>query len=209
MQSSQKLLTEYNILIQDLSLIKEEYEKTGKVILSGVLQRADSPNQNNRIYPFSLLKREADKIMKMIGEDRALGELDHPNSVIVNLANVSHIIREVWWSDKELMGKMEVLNTPSGKILKELVLAGVKVGTSSRGVGSLGEDKTNQYDSNNKYSIVQDDFELITFDMVSNPSTQGAYLLKEVKNITTNITPKQKLLMKIDGIMTDILIRSS
>jgi hypothetical protein len=195
-----KLLTEYNILSFDKNLLNEEYEKTGKLILSGVFQRADSPNQNKRIYPYEILKAQADKFMKVIAEDRALGEADHPESIIVNLANVSHIIRDLWWQGKDLMGKLEILPTTKGNDVKGMVLSGVKLGVSSRGVGSVKESIFPKDSS--RVSIVEPDYELITFDLVSQPSTEGAFLLKESKELST----KDLKYIELDRLMSQTLL---
>ena len=147
----------------------------GKVIVSGIMQRGSTGNdenfnQNGRSYPLPILKRECDKYKKVfIAERRALGELDHPESSVVNLANVSHNVVDLWWNGADLMGKIEILGTPSGNIAKELLKAGIRLGISSRGMGSvknLGEGKVE----------VQDDFEIVCWDLVSNPSTQGAFM---------------------------------
>jgi len=115
-------------------------ENDGKLIVRGVLQRAEAKNQNGRIYPRETLMREADKYSKtQIKERRALGELDHPDSSVVNLNNVSHNILEMHWKDDDLVGTVEVLGTPAGNILKELFKAGIKLGISSRGLGSVKE----------------------------------------------------------------------
>jgi hypothetical protein len=143
----------------------------GRLIVTGVLQRANEKNQNGRIYPENILKREVDKYMgREIKENRAYGELDHPESSVVELKNTSHIIRDVWWNGKDVVGKVEILNTPSGRILKELIEAGCTVGISSRGMGSvrqIREDGT---------VAVENDFDLICWDFVSNPSTHGAFM---------------------------------
>lgn len=142
----------------------------GRLIVSGVLQRADAKNQNGRVYPKAVLMREATRYHDIyIKEKRALGELDHPDSSIVNLQNVSHNIVDMYWKGNDLYGKVEILGTPSGNILKELLKAGIKLGISSRGLGSVRELGENVLE-------VQDDFELIAFDFVSNPSTHGAFL---------------------------------
>ena len=161
-------------------MIKEsEEQNSGRVIVSGILQRAGAKNQNGRVYPKEILMREASKYAKVqIAENRALGELDHPESSVVNLQNVSHNIKKIWWKGDDLVGTVEVLGTPSGNILKELLKAGVKLGNSSRGLGSvkqLSEDGTLE---------VQSDFELVCWDFVSNPSTHGAFMapLKESVN---------------------------
>ena len=150
-------------------------ENDGKLIVSGILQRANAENQNGRIYPKEILVREANKYNKtFISERRAMGELDHPESSVVNLANVSHNIREMKWENDDLVGTVEVLPTPAGNILKELFKSGIKLGISSRGMGSV---ETIDEDEGGKQTVaVQPDFELIAFDFVSNPSTQGAFL---------------------------------
>jgi len=145
-------------------------KNNGKVILSGVMQRADATNQNGRQYPQDILKREAEKYKQtFIKERRALGELDHPDSQVVNLQNVSHNVIDLWWEGEDLMGRIEILSTPSGNIAKELLKSGIRLGISSRGMGSvknIGEGKVE----------VQDDFEIVCWDLVSNPSTQGAFM---------------------------------
>ena len=143
----------------------------GKLIVKGVLQRAEAQNQNGRVYPKDLLTREAKKYTEnFIQQKRALGELDHPDSSVVNLQNASHNVMEMHFNGNDLVGTVEVLGTPSGNILKELFKSGIKLGISSRGLGSveaIGENGAQQ---------VQPDFELIAFDFVSNPSTHGAFL---------------------------------
>ena len=142
----------------------------GKLIVKGVLQRAEAKNQNGRVYPKDLLMREAKKYTEnFIQQKRALGELDHPDSSVVNLQNASHNVMEMHFNGNDLVGTVEVLGTPSGNILKELFKSGIKLGISSRGLGSvenIGEGAQE----------VQPDFELIAFEFVSNPSTHGAFL---------------------------------
>jgi hypothetical protein len=147
----------------------------GKLIVSGIMQRGSSNNeknfnQNGRSYPLPILKRESENYKRtFVKERRALGELDHPESQVVNLANVSHNILDLWWQGNDLMGKIEILSTPSGNIAKELLKSGIRLGISSRGMGSvreLGEGKVE----------VEDDFEIVCWDLVSNPSTQGAFM---------------------------------
>ena len=146
-------------------------ENNGKLIVSGILQRADAKNQNGRIYPQKILMREAEKYAKtFIRERRALGELDHPDSSVVNLQNASHNVTEMHWKGRNLLGTVEVLGTPAGNILKELFKSGIKLGISSRGLGSV------ETISEAGGEEVQDDFELIAFDFVSNPSTHGAFM---------------------------------
>ena len=152
--------------------INESMEDNGgKLIVKGVLQRAEAKNQNGRIYPREILEREADKYTsEFIKQRRAMGELDHPESSVVNLQNVSHNVKEMHWEGDNLLGTVEVLGTPSGNILKELFKSGIKLGISSRGMGSV--ESVNEGEAQE----VQDDFELIAFDFVSNPSTHGAFL---------------------------------
>jgi hypothetical protein len=146
----------------------------GRLIVKGVLQRAEAKNQNGRVYPKDTLVREAKKYAKTnIAERRALGELDHPDSSVVNLNNVSHNILEMHWKGDDLEGTVEVLGTPAGNILKELFKSGIKLGISSRGLGSVKEMNEAEGDDTVE---VQPDFELIAFDFVSNPSTHGAFL---------------------------------
>jgi hypothetical protein len=146
-------------------------DPTKSVIVQGVLQRANAKNQNGRVYPKDILEREVAKYQEnFVKERRALGELDHPESSVVNLQNVSHNVLEMMWSGDDLVGKVEILPTPNGNILKELFKAGIKLGISSRGLGSVRKNVTENTDE------VQDDFELIAFDFVSNPSTRGAFL---------------------------------
>ena len=141
----------------------------GRLVVQGTLQRAESTNQNGRVYPRDILVREAKKYTSdFIKQRRAMGELDHPDSSVVNLANVSHNVLEMHWSGNDLVGTIEVLSTPAGNILKELFKSGIKLGISSRGLGSIKQEV--------KGDEVQQDFELIAFDFVSNPSTQGAFL---------------------------------
>jgi len=142
----------------------------GRLVVKGVLQRAESQNQNGRVYPKDLLMREAKKYTdNFINQKRALGELDHPDSSVVNLQNTSHNVTEMHFNGDDLVGTVEVLGTPSGNILKELFKSGIKLGISSRGLGSVES-------INDGSQQVQPDFELIAFDFVSNPSTHGAFL---------------------------------
>jgi len=170
----------------------KHFIKNGGMMLSGVIQRADARNGNGRIYPHSVLSREMDTYKQLVQERRALGELDHPDQSIINLKNVSHLVTEVWWSGKDVMGKIQVLNTPSGQVLRELVNANVKIGISSRGTGSVRENRGE--------TIVEDDFQLICFDIVSEPSTHGAFMFQERKgNVNEN---KQA---RVSNLIKDIL----
>jgi hypothetical protein len=158
----------------------------GRTIVKGVLQRAGAENQNGRVYPKPILMREAKKYEQLIRERRALGELDHPDSTVINLKNVSHNIREISWDGDDLIGTVEILSTPSGNILKELLKAGILLGISSRGMGSTRNLSGNKVE-------VQEDFELIGWDFVSNPSTHGAFMVpvnesyNPLKNIGTDV----------------------
>ena len=143
----------------------------GKMVVSGVLQRAEAKNQNGRIYPKGILRRESEKYMEnFVKQRRAMGELDHPDSSVVNLKNVSHNIIDMGWDGDNLVGTVEILPTPSGNILRDLLHSGILLGISSRGLGSVKKDMKEGAD------VVQDDFDLIAFDFVSNPSTQGAFM---------------------------------
>ena len=150
--------------------------KDGKLLVNGVLQRADAKNQNGRVYPEDILKREAAKYMdNFVKQRRAMGELDHPESSVVNLKNVSHNIVDMGWDGKDLVGTVEILPTPSGNILRDLLQSGILLGISSPGLGSVKKDMREGAD------VVQDDFDLIAFDFVSNPSTQGAFMYPQGK----------------------------
>ena len=142
--------------------------KNGAIFLSGVMQRVDEQNGNGRVYPKPVLVREVKNYMKVVKENRACGELDHPEDAVVNLKNASHMVTDLWWENKDLMGKIKVLSTPSGKILESLVNDGVTLGISSRALGSVHESAGK--------TIVEDDLQLICFDIVSEPSTQGAFM---------------------------------
>jgi hypothetical protein len=177
---------------------KIEVPAVKKVMMKGILQKADTLNQNGRIYPTNLLEREVRNYQKFIMENRALGELDHPDSSVVNLKNVSHIIREAYLESGIVYGTAEILDTPSGKILQSLVESGVKLGISSRGVGSTRKQ--------GDYYVVQDDFQLICWDYVSEPSTPGAFMIPEGKRI--NEGDLKKIFNKsdrIDRVLNDIL----
>ena len=155
-------------------------DDSGRTIVKGILQRAGAENQNGRIYPKPILMREAKKYEQLIKERRALGELDHPDSSVINLKNVSHNVREIHWDGDDLVGTVEILPTPSGNILKELLRAGILLGISSRGMGSvtsIGEGRVK----------VGDDFELIGWDFVSNPSTHGAFMVPVNESVNRSL----------------------
>ena len=204
-----QLLVDYLPFEISQQQINESLSKNGKLIVSGVLQRADAKNQNGRVYPAETLMREAKKYSSVqIKERRALGELDHPDSSVVNLNNASHNILEMHWTGKDLVGTVEVLGTPSGNILKELFKAGIKLGISSRGLGSVEEIHEGD-EGENPTVAVQPDFELIAFDFVSNPSTQGAFMAPGKMNESVNDgvgTRKGQCThdCKIEGIINDI-----
>ena len=172
---SKQLLREFHALCpdgmcQDLLTEREKREITeeGAVYLTGRIQTADKKNGNGRVYPSKVLKREMDNYMKIVKDNRATGELDHPDDSVINLKNVSHMVVDCWWEGQDVMGKIKVLDTPSGRILKDLINAGVKLGISSRGLGSVKESMG--------VTTVEEDFQLICFDIVSEPSTPDAYV---------------------------------
>lgn len=175
-----QLLREWIGLEYSPQMIKESREKNdGKLILQGIIQKSDTQNQNKRIYPNEILKREITNYEKAVREKRAVGELDHPESSSVSLERVSHVIREMWWEGNNVCGKVEILGTPKGEILQKLLEAGVTIGISSRGVGSTEKN-------NEGLDVVQPDYQIICFDIVSEPSTPGAYLMPESKQISMN-----------------------
>ena len=179
-------------------------ENDGKLVVRGVLQRAESKNQNGRVYPREVLVREAKKYHKeFIKQSRAMGELDHPESSVVNLQNVSHNVREMHWEGDNLLGEVEVLGTPSGNILKELFKAGIKLGISSRGMGSVETVS----EGGEQSQEVQPDFELIAFDFVSNPSTHGAFMypMQESVDKTQPIGRTCGDYCKVESIINDIM----
>jgi len=184
---SKQLILDYIPFQVTPQQINESLENNGgRLIVKGTLQRADAKNQNERVYPKPILEREAAKYNTFIKERRALGELDHPDSNIINLNNVSHNVLEMHWDGNDLVGTVEVLTTPSGNILRELFKSGIRLGISSRGMGSVKEVMTET--GGGMELQVQPDFELIGFDFVSNPSTHGAFLspVNEGKEIKTD-----------------------
>lgn len=172
---SNKMLVEYLPLEYDRNLITEATASpNGTIRIKGVLQRANAKNQNGRVYPKEILAREAQKYLEeFVSQRRALGELDHPESTVVNLRNVSHNIVEMHWDGDDLVGEIEILSTPAGNIVKELMRNGIRLGVSSRGIGSV-------ISMDESTVAVDEDFNLICFDIVSNPSTQGAFLAEGV-----------------------------
>ncbi len=174
-----------------------KYGIPGGFVVQGILQRSGAKNQNGRVYPKNILMRECQRYQKeYIDQNRALGELDHPESSVVNLNNVSHNVLKIWWEGDDLKGVVQVLDTPSGKILKSLFKAGITLGISSRGLGSVKELR------NENVVEVQDDFELICWDFVSNPSTQGAFMAMNESTQSKTLINKYK---KVNDIITSIL----
>lgn len=172
----------------------------GKLIVRGVMQRAEARNQNNRIYPKAILQREAVKYTKnFIEQKRALGELDHPDSSVVNLNNVSHNVLEMKWVGNELHGVVEILPTPSGQTLAAILKSGVTVGISSRGVGSVKEIR--EEGASKPALLIQDDFELIAFDFVSNPSTHGAFM----HQVSESVRKEAEQFNSINSMISEIL----
>jgi hypothetical protein len=198
-----KLLVDYLPFEIEPDQINESMkENNGKLVVRGVLQRAESKNQNGRVYPKDILVREAKKYTdEFINERRAMGELDHPESSVVNLQNVSHNVRKMHFEGDNLMGEVEVLGTPSGNILKELFKSGIKLGISSRGMGSVETVNENGKEAQE----VQPDFELIAFDFVSNPSTHGAFMypVNEAVDKTQDRTCDKYC--KVESIINDIM----
>tara|TARA_R110001583_G_scaffold13961_1_gene59090 strand:+ start:336 stop:968 length:633 start_codon:yes stop_codon:yes gene_type:complete len=200
------LLQEYRPFKVDKQLVEQSIKKNKSLIVSGVLQRADAKNQNGRIYPREILDREVKAYMDgPVKDNRAMGELDHPESSVINLQNVSHTIKKCWWEGDDVMGDVEILATPAGNILKALFAAGVTVGISSRGMGSVSENMSEGTVE------VQDDFELLCWDFVSTPSTHGAFMTPSTnKNINRNINEgKSKLpeykYTNVNNIIRDII----
>ncbi len=197
---SKKLLREYYELCEggvckDLLTEQEKrFVSEGGMILSGVMQMAETVNGNDRIYPYSVLMNEIKNYQKLVKERRALGELDHPDGEIISLANASHRVTSCWMEGNKVMGKIQVLNTPAGQTLRALVEGGCSVGISSRGMGSIREE--------NGRTIVEDDFQLICFDMVSEPSTPGAFMMKEAKNMKNKVFTKSD---KINRLLNEVL----
>lgn len=158
---------------------EKRYVANGGMILSGIMQKTETENGNGRVYKHESMVREIENYQKLVKEKRALGELDHPDDSVINLKNASHLVIKIWMEGNNVMGKIKVLDTPSGKILQDLVNGGVTVGVSSRGMGSVKEERGQ--------TIVEDDFQLICFDMVSEPSTPGAFMTREAKEYKNEV----------------------
>jgi len=197
---SKKLLREFYALCEGgvckdlLTEDEKHFIKEGGMILSGIMQKSDTQNGNGRVYPHPILEREMKNYQKLVKEKRALGELDHPDDSVINLKNASHMVTDVWWDGNNVMGKAQVLDTPSGKILRSLVDSGVTLGISSRGMGSVNES--------NGQTVVEDDFQLICFDFVSEPSTPGAFMMKEAKDYNNKVFTKAD---RINRLLNEVL----
>jgi len=198
------LLTEYRQFKVDKLLIEQSIKENKPLIVSGIIQRAESENQNKRIYPMEVLQREVQNYIDgPVKERRALGELDHPESSVINLQNVSHNITEIKIKGNDVYGTFEILSTPAGNILKELFRNGITVGVSSRGMGSVEEGLNEDGDPT---VTVQDDFELLCWDFVSTPSTHGAFVSPTGSSLQENkiIKPNYKY-TKVNNIIRDII----
>lgn len=194
-EDKRQLLRELRIF--EASDIKPAESENGILTMSGILQTANRPNANKRIYPHAILEREDRKMQEVINSRGAIGELDHPDSAVVQLENGSHLITKTWWDGDNLMGEIEVLDTPKGRILESLCKRKVRLGISSRGLGSVKR-------TNEGHDLVEDDFQLITYDIVSNPSTSGAFMqLKE--SVEYRVLSEQNKLMRINDVLDEIL----
>ena len=193
------LLTEYRPFKVNKQLVEQSIRDNKPLRVSGIIQRAEAKNQNERVYPKEILMREIQKYIDgPVKEKRALGELDHPESSVINLQNVSHNIVEIKIKGNDVYGTFEILSTPAGNILKELFRNGITVGVSSRGMGSVEENLMEGTVE------VQDDFELLCWDFVSTPSTHGAYVSPVELNENKIITSEYKY-TKVNNIIRDII----
>ena len=190
---SKKLLIEtHAIKVSPSQLTENVNRENGNLIVEGILATAEVKNGNGRYYKKELWDREMEKYDQLVKERRSMGELDHPESTVINLKNVSHIVTDYNWDGDQLMGTIEILPTPSGNILKELIKNGITVGVSSRGMGSL--------EQNGSVMEVQDDFELLCWDFVSTPSNPGSFMsvLQEGKEtVTYDYTKVNQIITKI------------
>lgn len=182
-------------------ILTESAGPSGKFIVEGLMQVAGDLNGNGRVYPKSILEREILKFKDtFIKGKNAYGELDHPESPIVSLKNASHVITDLWWEGDNVMGRVEVLDTPFGNIVKSILKAGYAIGISSRGTGSVRE----MNDGSGRV-IVNDDFDLVTWDFVSNPSVPGAFMSPISGNLNEGLTRPQDKYMRLNSILNDIL----
>jgi len=197
------LLQEYRPFKVNKLLAEQSVKNNKPLIVSGVLQRAEAKNQNGRVYPKDILKREVQNYIEgPVKENRAMGELDHPESSVINLQNVSHNIKKCWWDGDDVVGEVEILNTPTGNILKALFAAGITVGISSRGMGSVEENLSEGTVE------VQDDFELLCWDFVSTPSTHGAFMKPRGLNESKIRIPEYKY-TNVNNIIRDIICENT
>ena len=187
----------HSFLLFEYDDVRPSKSADGIVTMRGVIQSAGKPNANNRIYPRPILEREDKKYQELIADRRSLGELDHPDSPIVQLENVSHLVTETKWDGENLLGEIEVLDTPKGQILGKLVDRGIKLGISSRGLGSTSR-------TNEGYDVVEDDFNLVCYDMVSNPSTSNAFMNLQ-ESVEYQALIQQNRLVLLDEVLNDIL----
>ena len=195
------LLQEYRPFNVDKRLVEASIKNNKSLVVTGVLQRAEAKNQNGRVYPREILEREVKAYMEgPVKENRAMGELDHPESSVINLQNVSHNIKRCWWDGDDVMGDVEVLPTPAGNILKALFASGITVGISSRGMGSVKENMSEGTVE------VQDDFELLCWDFVSTPSTHGAFMTPKGRSLQEGkiVVPEFKY-TNVNNIIRDII----
>ena len=193
------LLQEYRQFKVNKLLVERSIKENKPLVVTGVLQRAEAKNQNGRVYPKEILKREVKAYMEgPVKENRAMGELDHPESSVINLQNVSHTIKKCWWDGDDVVGDVEILTTPAGNILKALFASGITVGISSRGMGSVKENMSEGTVE------VQDDLELLCWDVVSTPSTHGAFMTPKGLNEGKIQMPEYKY-TNINNIIRDII----
>ena len=195
------LLQSYRPFKVNKILAEQAVKENKPLLVSRILQRAEANNQNGRIYPKDILEREVKAYMEgPVKENRAMGELDHPESSVINLQNVSHNIKNCWWDGDDVMGEVEILNTPAGNILKSLFAAGITVGISSRGMGSVEENISEGTVE------VQDDFELLCWDFVSTPSTHGAFMTPKSSGLQENkIRIPEYKYTNVNNIIRDII----
>ena len=190
-----QLLIEHMPFKVDKLLVEQSIKENKPLRVGGIIQRAGVKNHNGRIYEQKILEREIKKYIDgPVKEKRALGELDHPESSVINLNNVSHNIVEVTMKGGDVHGVIEILTTPAGNILKELFRCGVTVGISSRGMGSVEENSEGVL-------MVQEDFDLLCFDFVSTPSTPGAYMTPMNEGVNTPTTDYTK----VNNVIRDII----
>ena len=194
------LLTEYRPFHVDRQLAEATLKENRPLVVKGVIQRAEAKNQNGRIYPREILEREINKYIEgPVREKRALGELDHPESSVINLQNVSHNVTKIRMTGDDVYGEVEILPTPAGKILQVLFASGITVGISSRGMGSVKEGSGGTVE-------VQDDFELLCFDFVSTPSTHGAFMTPVGRALQEGVNPIQEYkYTNVNNIIRDII----